>query len=120
MLRWLTDEIVAACASAAELGVADSELSDLPQQLVEDKFVKSAPLVQAVYSLKSEYLKTPLLTLQNAYAELPEPHPLRAALAALDSHARSSCTRDGYFLLLKRLGAYSAPTQLDELALNRR
>ena len=46
--------------------------------------------------------------------------PLRAALVALDSHARASGTHDGYFWLLKRFGAYSAPACLDELALNRR
>ena len=30
MLRWITDEVVAACADAAELGVPDSALGDLP------------------------------------------------------------------------------------------
>ena len=30
MLRWITGGIVAACADAAELEVADCELSDLP------------------------------------------------------------------------------------------
>ena len=49
MLRCITDEIVAACADAADLGVADSALSDLPKKLVDNKADKSAPLVQAVY-----------------------------------------------------------------------
>ena len=71
VLRWITSEIVAACANAAELGVADSALGDLPQMLVDNKADKSAPLVQVVYYLESAYLETPLLTLQNACAELP-------------------------------------------------
>ena len=66
VLRWITSEIVAACADAAELRVADSALGDLSQQLVDNKADKSAPLVQAVYYLESEYLETFLLTLQNA------------------------------------------------------
>ena len=120
MLRSFTDEVAAACADAAEWGVADSALSDLSQKLTENKAGKSPPLVQAVYYLESEYLETFLLTPQSACAELPESHPLREALVALDSHARAAGTHDGYFWLLERFGAYSAPAQLDERALNRR
>ena len=113
MFRWLTDEPVAACDDAAELGVANSELSDLPQQLVDVKANKSAPLIQAAYSIEREYLEAFLLTPQNACTELPESHPLRVAMVALDSHARTSGASDDYFWLLKRFGAFSAPTQLD-------
>ena len=56
---------------AAKLGVAGGALGDLPQMLVDNKADKSAPLVQVVYYLESAYLETPLLTLQNACAELP-------------------------------------------------
>ena len=75
MLRWTTDGVVAACADAAELGVADGVLGDLPQQMVADKAEKPAPIAQAVYSLESEYMETFLLTLQSAFAELPESEP---------------------------------------------
>ena len=102
------------------MGVADRDLGDLPQKLVANKADKSAPLDQAVSNLQSEYLETYLPTLQDACAELPESHPLRKTLVALDSHARISDAHDGYFRLLERSGASSAPTQLGELALNRR
>eukprot|EP00614_Pseudopedinella_elastica_P019335 CAMPEP_0172650692 /NCGR_PEP_ID=MMETSP1068-20121228/242422_1 /TAXON_ID=35684 /ORGANISM="Pseudopedinella elastica, Strain CCMP716" /LENGTH=255 /DNA_ID=CAMNT_0013465061 /DNA_START=818 /DNA_END=1586 /DNA_ORIENTATION=+ len=93
------------------------DLGDLPQKLINNTADKPAPLIQTVLYLQSEYLETHLLTLQNACAELPEYHPLREALASLDSHARTSGANDGYFWLLKHFGAYSAPGQLDELPL---
>ena len=58
-------------------------------------------------------METSLLTPQNACVGLPESHPLRVALVALDSHERAFGTHDGYFLLLMRFGAYSAPRQLE-------
>ena len=97
MLRWVIYHIAAACDGVAELGVADRDLGDLPQQLVAYKADKSAPHVQAIFYLEREYLETHLLTLQNACAELPESHPLRAALVALDSHASTPGGHDGYF-----------------------
>ena len=63
---------------------------------------------------------TSLLTLQNACAGIPEPHPLRVALVAPDSHERAFGPHDDYFWLFMRFGTYSAPIQLGELALNRR
>ena len=46
MLRWLTDETVAACADAAESGVADGARGNLDRQLVAGKAGKLAPLVK--------------------------------------------------------------------------
>mmetsp|Transcript_4881 Transcript_4881/g.11500 ORF Transcript_4881/g.11500 Transcript_4881/m.11500 type:complete len:101 (+) Transcript_4881:612-914(+) len=73
------------------------DLGDLPQKLINNTADKPAPLIQTVLYLQSEYLETHLLTLQNACAELPESHPLRAALVALDSHASTPGGHDGYF-----------------------
>ena len=68
MSHWITDETVAACDGAADLGIADSDLGDLPQKLINNTADKSATLVQVVLYLESGYLETYLLALQNACA----------------------------------------------------
>ena len=62
MLRWLTDETVAACPDAAELGAAEGALGDLPRQVVAGEVDVPAPLVQAAYSRESDYMEAFLLT----------------------------------------------------------
>ena len=86
----------------------DRRGGDLPQQLVANKADTPAPLVQAVSYLEGEYLETSLLIPQNACVEFPKSHPHRAALVALDSHARNSGAHDCHFWQLNRFDAYTS------------
>ena len=120
MLHLITEQILPACPEDAALGVDAPDLGALHLAICNGTAAASAPLVQALLCLERDYLEASLLTLQTACAKLPETHPLREALVDLASSARTSGTTDGYFWLLKRFGAFSAPPELADFTINNR